>query len=273
MKLSRGFLLLILLQILFIFSSTVVEANSCVVKPVKPYEINSQCFYSDPPEDVNYYDPCYQQYLVMKSDYETRCFRYWDEKKNQQESDLLKKSLVSPEPQQSPQLIEKTSVNEVVKENPKPFFIPKKIKPSPLVLGNEATEDQNSNLSSQGQSGEAVDLTTNDSIQPQESFFKRLMPKIISKSIIKSFPCQKEIENPELEKHPGLSAKIRLNKLLGEIACDNEVNPEACWVKKVTENPLLAIPTTIKVDSTCTETIGQEKWFSIFGKMLIKLNG
>jgi len=94
-----------------------VLSSSYVVKPVKPYETNRQCYYSDSPEGVDYYDSCYQQYLVMKKDYETRCFRYWDEKSLQ--------DLTQPQQSQAPQLIEKTIIQEVA-VSPSP--IPRNIK-------------------------------------------------------------------------------------------------------------------------------------------------
>ncbi|MFH1088741.1 MAG: hypothetical protein V1719_02770, partial [Patescibacteria group bacterium] len=116
MKLKIWLVLLIWL-ILMGSNFKLVLSSSCVVRPVKPYETNPQCYYSDPPEGIDYYDSCYQQYLVMKADYETRCFRYWDEKNLQ--------NLTQPQENLVPQVIEKTVIQEVV-VSPSP--VPRNIK-------------------------------------------------------------------------------------------------------------------------------------------------
>ena len=57
--------------------------HPCVIPPVIGYKDNPSCNYQFPSVNYNYYDSCYQKLLIMKEDYEKRCFRYWDEQKKQ----------------------------------------------------------------------------------------------------------------------------------------------------------------------------------------------
>lgn len=78
---------LILLIISFFLGIWVTPAIAqdvqCVVEAQPSYSTSSECKYEPYPygSNPNFYDSCYQTYLVRKKDWETRCFRYWDEQK------------------------------------------------------------------------------------------------------------------------------------------------------------------------------------------------
>lgn len=72
----------LLLGIWFVIP-VVAQDVQCVVEVQPLYSTSSECKYSLYPYGSNpdFYDSCYQNYLIRKSDWEKRCFRYWDEQK------------------------------------------------------------------------------------------------------------------------------------------------------------------------------------------------
>lgn len=76
-------------------TSVVAQDVQCVVEAQPSYSTSSECKYSPYPYGSNpdFYDSCYQNYLIRKADWEKRCFRYWDEQKAKSNT---------PQPTQSP---------------------------------------------------------------------------------------------------------------------------------------------------------------------------
>ncbi len=83
---------------LLIFLSLILPkqsiAQNCPVPPKRSFESNPDCYYSE--ENISYdsFDPCYQQYLDRKYNYQLACFQYWEEKKEPEQTEQE-----SPQPQ------------------------------------------------------------------------------------------------------------------------------------------------------------------------------
>lgn len=151
------FLFIVFFWVSFLFPLTSF-ASSCVVKPEKSFDSNPQCYYSSPPEDVDYYDSCYQQYLVMKSDYQTRCFRYWDQKQLENLTQLkasqvpqVVEKIVAPEVSPSPSPVQKSIKQKVENFSPNPFVVTEYPSSSPSSSVQPKSEGGNQNDS--GSSG------------------------------------------------------------------------------------------------------------------------
>lgn len=104
--------LILLVGVLVSILSPKIVLASCVVPARIPYELNSECNYPTPPANLDYYDTCYQQHMDRKYDYETRCFRYWDDKKAEEELKKIEEAIQQDEDQ--PQVVEKTIIKEVI---------------------------------------------------------------------------------------------------------------------------------------------------------------
>lgn len=77
------FLILLFLNTNPTQAASPTETIQCVVEAQPNYSTSSECRYlpySGGP-NTDFYSSCYQNYLVRKKDWETRCFRYWDEQK------------------------------------------------------------------------------------------------------------------------------------------------------------------------------------------------
>lgn len=65
------------------YAANPTEQVQCVVEAQPNYSTSSECRYLpySGGSNTDFYSSCYQNYLVRKKDWETRCFRYWDEQK------------------------------------------------------------------------------------------------------------------------------------------------------------------------------------------------
>ena len=67
--------------ILFAYAPKILAEETCVVEPISSFDVSSSCRYTSyKGSDDNFYESCYQKYLLRKNDWEIRCFRYWDDK-------------------------------------------------------------------------------------------------------------------------------------------------------------------------------------------------
>ncbi|MFZ3069137.1 MAG: hypothetical protein WA052_02355 [Microgenomates group bacterium] len=67
--------------ILFAYAPKILAEETCVVEPISSFDDSSSCRYTSyRGSDDNFYESCYQKYLLRKNDWEIRCFRYWDDK-------------------------------------------------------------------------------------------------------------------------------------------------------------------------------------------------
>lgn len=116
-KVKNAIQMLVAIMMVIVSSDLVYAQEACVVEPVPRYEDSRDCVYQPyKGENDNFYDSCYQKYLIRKNDWIQRCFNYWEnrdaEKTSNSEStptpqviEVIKEVIVTPAPTPTPKRI------------------------------------------------------------------------------------------------------------------------------------------------------------------------
>lgn len=93
----------------------------------------------------------------------------------------------------------------------------------------------------------------------------KLKPKIASEKLTKTYPCEKEIMNPEFIKSIEDSKKCYEEK--DTVYFDKETNQ----IVMTGECKVSPAPATIKLMDKCNKTIDGDKWFWVLNKKIVKI--
>lgn len=130
----KKFLLLLLGILLFFTPISMVNAQitSCVVEPQPNMQNDPTCTYSTLNAQYSYYDSCYQQYLVRKNDWETKCLIYWGKQKLNQTPSATPQPQPTTPTQENTIIVTPTPIQQV---NSK-FIYQNNIKPTLVRIPN-----------------------------------------------------------------------------------------------------------------------------------------